>query len=99
MRRDLRFVLMEKRNPEAICSRHIRTYPKVKPQVPLRYALSKNIPTKGPLNCRSLGFARDDKGKGCAYLSSLYGGWTEPQVICNFHPLGWAKGPWLLRSG
>jgi hypothetical protein len=27
-----------------------------------RYALWKNISRKGPRNCRSLGFARDDKG-------------------------------------
>jgi hypothetical protein len=31
-----------------------------------RYALSKNIPRKGPRNCGSLGFARDDKGEVCA---------------------------------
>jgi hypothetical protein len=30
-------------------------------------------------NCRSLGFARDDKGEGSAYLGSCYRGWTEPQ--------------------
>jgi hypothetical protein len=28
------------------------------------YARSKNISSKGPLNCRSLGCARDDKGEG-----------------------------------
>jgi hypothetical protein len=27
---------------------------------PLRYALSKNIPRKGPRNCRSLGYATPD---------------------------------------
>jgi hypothetical protein len=30
----------------------------------------KNISTKGPLNCRSLGFARDDKGKGDGCMES-----------------------------
>jgi hypothetical protein len=30
----------------------------------------------------------DDKGKGSAYLSSRYRGWTEPQVIRDFHLLG-----------
>ena len=45
------------------------------PQIsPLRYALSKNISTKGPLNCRSLGFARDDKGKGDGSIER--GCWT-----------------------
>ena len=38
---------------------------KAEPQIsPFGYALSKNISTKGPLNCRSLGCARDDKGEG-----------------------------------
>jgi hypothetical protein len=37
---------------------------------PLCYALSKNISTKGPLNCRSLGFARDDKGEGGGHIKS-----------------------------
>ena len=32
--------------------------------------LSKNIPKKGPLNCRSLGCARDDKGEGDASMKS-----------------------------
>jgi hypothetical protein len=32
------------------------------------YAVSKNIPKKGPLNRRSLGFARDDKGEGVASI-------------------------------
>jgi hypothetical protein len=37
-RRDLRFALMEKRNPVAIRPRHIRLCPKVEQQVPpLRY--------------------------------------------------------------
>jgi hypothetical protein len=33
-------------------------------------ALSKNISRKGPRNCRSLGFARDDKGKGDLSMES-----------------------------
>jgi hypothetical protein len=32
--------------------------------------LSKNISRKGPRNCRSLGFARDDKGKGNRSIKS-----------------------------
>jgi hypothetical protein len=42
---------------------------------PLRYALSKNISKSGPRNCRSLGFARDDKGEGDASMKS--GCWTK----------------------
>jgi len=30
----------------------------------------ENIPKEGPLNCRSLGFARDDKGEGAASMKS-----------------------------
>jgi hypothetical protein len=42
----------------------------------------------GKENCRSLGFARDDKGEGSAHLISRYEGWTErQQVSCDFHPL------------
>jgi hypothetical protein len=53
---------------------------KKKPQIsPLRYALSKNISTKGPQNCRSLGFARDDKGKGDGSIEN--GCWTETFFI------------------
>jgi hypothetical protein len=64
---------------------------------PLRYALSKNISMRGlssgKAHRRSLGFARDDKGESSAHLSSRYMGWTEPQVIRDFHLLRWAKGP------
>jgi hypothetical protein len=50
------------------------------PQIPrLRYALSKNISTKGPRNRRSLGFARDDKGNGYGSVES--GCWTEAFFI------------------
>jgi hypothetical protein len=35
-------------------------------------------PWVGKKNCRSLGFARDDKGEGSAHLDSSYRGWTEP---------------------
>jgi hydrogenase maturation protease len=35
-----------------------------------RIALSKNISRTSPLNCRSLGYARDDKGKGGAFIES-----------------------------
>src|ERR1700690_1018049 len=62
--------------------------PKVEPQVPpLRYALSKNISTKGPLNRRSLGFARDDKVEGSAPMES------SCCMRAVFHLLGWADGP------
>jgi hypothetical protein len=59
-----------------------------KPQIsPLRCALSKNISTRGPLNRRSLGFARDDKGEGGAPMKSSCG------IEAVFHLLGWAAGP------
>ena len=62
--------------------------PKVEPQVPpLRYALSKNTSTKGPLNRRSLGFARDDKVEGSAPMES------SCCMRAVFHLLGWADGP------
>ena len=48
---------------------------------------SKNISTRGPLNCRSLGCARDDKGEGDASMES--GCWTEGV----FHHIRWAKDP------
>jgi hypothetical protein len=35
-------------------------------------------PWVGKENCRSLGFARDDKGEGGAHLSSSSEGWKEP---------------------
>ena len=35
-----------------------------------RFSEQKNIPRKGPLNRRSLGFARDDKGEGQASTKS-----------------------------
>jgi hypothetical protein len=47
---------------------------------------SKNISRNGPQNCRSLGFARDDKGKSDASMKS--GGWIEGV----FHHLGWDVG-------
>src|SRR5450755_2772675 len=36
----------------------------IPPTLAMTRALSKNISKKGPRNCRSLGFARDDKGEG-----------------------------------
>ena len=54
---------------------------------PLRCSPLKNISTRGPRNCRSLGYARDDKGKGNGLIES--GCWTEA-----FFSLGGAK-----RSG
>jgi hypothetical protein len=47
----------------------------------LRHAPSENTSTKGPQNCRSLGFARDDKGKGNGCIES--GGWTEAFFITS----------------
>ena len=41
--------------------------------------LSKNISRKGPRNRRSLGFARDDKGKGNGSIESSC--WTEAFLI------------------
>jgi len=53
------------------CKIRPREIRKRKPQIsPLRCALSKNIPTKGPRNRRSLGFARDDKGRGNGSIES-----------------------------
>jgi len=44
----------------------------------------------GKENCRSLGFARDDKGGGAALIRSRRIGWTEkPQVPpLRFAPVG-----------
>jgi hypothetical protein len=54
-------------------TRSIQCGTKGEPQIsPLR---SKNISRKGPRNRRSLGFARDDKGKGNGFIES--GCWTE----------------------
>jgi len=77
---------MEKRNPEAIRLWHIRLWRKWNYRS-LRYALSKNISTKGPLNRRSLGFARDDKVEGSAPMES------SCCMRAVFHLLGWADGP------
>jgi hypothetical protein len=59
-----------------------------KPQI--SYARSKNIFRKGPWNCRSLGFARDDKGMGNGSIKS--GCWIEtsaagklPRASANKH--------------
>jgi hypothetical protein len=49
-----------------------------------RQVLSKNISTKGPRNCRSLGFARDDKGKDNGCIKS--GCWVEAITLVG--PLG-----------
>jgi hypothetical protein len=40
---------------------------------------SKNISKKGPRNCRSLGFARDDKGEDDGFIKSSR--WTEAFFI------------------
>jgi hypothetical protein len=39
------------------------------------WSRAKNISKKGPRNCRSLGRARDDKGKGDGYMEGGY--WTK----------------------
>ncbi len=63
--RDLRFALMEKRNPETIRPRRIRLCPKVEPQVPpLRYA------PVGMTNFRAV-----------AHLGMSGGGWTESKKL------------------
>ena len=57
---------------------------KVEPQIsPLRYAPAKNISRKGPQNCRSLGFARDDKGEG----DPLWKAVSEPKNASVQQPL------------
>jgi hypothetical protein len=44
-----------------------------RPQIsPLRYALPKNISKKGPQNCRSLGYARDDKGGSSCWRKGVF---------------------------
>jgi len=66
------------------------------PSTPLRSGRDDNfvvgdsvlLSRRGPRNCRSLGFARDDKGKGDTLMES--GCWTEDV----FHHLRWAAGPW-----
>jgi hypothetical protein len=40
-----------------------------------------HVSRKGPLNCRSLGFARDDKGKGNTFMKAVAG-------TRRFHQLG-----------
>jgi hypothetical protein len=63
--RDLRFALMEKRNPKTICPRGIRLNPKVEPQVPpLRYA---------PVGMTDF--------RAVAYLGIGGGGWTESKKL------------------
>ena len=48
----------------------------------------KNISRKGPRNCRSLGFARDDKGEGDASIR-IRCWWREPQVPpLRYAPVG-----------
>ena len=47
------------------------------------YALSKNISTRGPRNCRSLHFGRDDKGRVALSLRAIAVGSKG-----GFHPLG-----------
>jgi hypothetical protein len=50
---------------------------------PLRYASVgmtilfwlESISRRGPLNCRSLGFARDDKGEGGDFIEVCDVGW------------------------
>jgi hypothetical protein len=75
-----------KRNLEAISPRHIRFCRKWNRRS-LGYALSKNTSTKGPLNRRSLGCARDDKVEGSAPMES------SCCMRAVFHLLGWADGP------
>jgi hypothetical protein len=42
---------------------------------------SKNISMKGPLNCRSLGFARDDKGEGYASMGHWFVGDLAKAIV------------------
>jgi len=46
---------------------------------------------RGKENCRSLGFARDDKGEGSAHLSSRYRGMDRAIASAFFIPLGGPK--------
>jgi hypothetical protein len=45
----------------------------------------ENISTKDPRNCRSLGFARDDKGEGDGAIKN--GCWTEAFFIASGGPM------------
>jgi hypothetical protein len=40
----------------------------------------KNISRRGPRNCRSLGFARDDKGEGGVSKESSYDGMRTAEL-------------------
>jgi hypothetical protein len=52
----------------------------------------KNISTNGPRNCRSLGFARDDKGEGGAFIIRVAIGVGELQIPpLRFAPVGMTK--------
>jgi hypothetical protein len=71
-----------------------------RPQIsPLRYAPVEmtilfeggiRVSTKSPRNCRSLGFARDDKGEGCGRGGYRFQGrwWMDLKGL--FHHIGWA---------
>jgi hypothetical protein len=67
--------------------------PQLAPQAPTRYTLEKNIPKKGPLNRRSLGCARDDKGEDSASMES---GCCTGTVLIKF---GWPMTPlvWMTN--
>jgi hypothetical protein len=54
---------------------------------------------KGPLNCRSLGFARDDKGKGSGFLER--GCWTEAFSLpwVGHRPMATPVGMTISLSG
>src|SRR5271154_1328019 len=78
----------------SLCTIRAHARPRKKPRAPLRYALSKNISRKGPQNCRSLGFARDDKGdNGRSVECRAYGA----RIILDRFPAlpGWAD---VLRA-
>jgi hypothetical protein len=63
--------------------------------------LKKNIPTKGPQNRRSLGIARDDKGKGGGSVEC--GCWIEafltagPRAHGNSNAAQLMPGPFVQR--
>jgi len=74
-----------------------------KQQVPYATLCRKNISRNGPRNCRSLGFARDDKGEGGASNGERWPDRRRFLSPCRtervFHHLGWADRPMIPPVG
>jgi hypothetical protein len=59
----------------------------------IRVRSVENIPTKGPRNCRSLGFARDDKGEGDLLWKVV----SEPKDASVPQPISMNRCPFLCH--